>query len=403
MNIEDWKKIKALYLQLKSYNKNVFPIKGFDNINGVSDIWNLISALKDRETILNKMKVLPSVARRNMAAEIRQPRDRSEMQNYRSRIDNFVGLYSLLRNRDPKFRKFVEDKMFKSNTTLEDLIDFAEEKENLLGGKGFSKNSVKRLVKENSYDMEIVYESANVMVVDVTAPEGIKKIGCNSLWCFTYGSGFEGAYRHWNQYSTNDHVYVIIDFREAMDSPESMHVLIKPLDYNPLPDDEEDGVNDSKLFNMANEESYNPIGVVNSLVGDQAPYIMHFDEPVNVEGESSKWPHEDPNQLKMDLKENQIRKIIREVFLNETKKKSKFEKLKDDKIPLTDEEREKVMKADAVWHHGPNGEATPAVWKSKNKKTGKVTYITNTHRAYNTAPTLKGAISRYHKFIKSTA
>lgn len=79
-----------------------------------------------------------------------------------------------------------------------------------------------------------------------------------------------------------------------------------------------------------------------------------------------------------------------------------MEVLKENKIPLTDEERDEVMKAKAVWHHGPNGEESPAVWKSKNSK-GEITYVTNTHRAYQTAPTLKGAIKEFHDFIKSTA
>ena len=82
---------------------------------------------------------------------------------------------------------------------------------------------------------------------------------------------------------------------------------------------------------------------------------------------------------------------------------SEFARLKENRVPLTDEERQKVMAAKAVWHHGPNGEPSPAVWKSKDPKTGKVTYVTNTHRAYNTAPTLAGAITRFHKFIKGTA
>ncbi|MDE2104840.1 MAG: hypothetical protein KGL39_46820 [Patescibacteria group bacterium] len=60
------------------------------------------------------------------------------------------------------------------------------------------------------------------------------------------------------------------------------------------------------------------------------------------------------------------------------------------------------MKAKAVWHFAPSRAASPAVWKSVDEN-GKVTYVTNTHRAYNTAPTLKGAIGRYHKFIKGTA
>lgn len=83
-------------------------------------------------------------------------------------------------------------------------------------------------------------------------------------------------------------------------------------------------------------------------------------------------------------------------------KKSHFEVLKGNKVPLTDEEREICLKAKAVWHHGINGEETPAVWKSKNSK-GEVEYVTNTHRAYQTASTLKGVIKKYHDFIKSTA
>ena len=84
------------------------------------------------------------------------------------------------------------------------------------------------------------------------------------------------------------------------------------------------------------------------------------------------------------------------------KEQSEFQKLQKNKVSLTAEEREEVMKRKAIWHHGPNGEETPAVWKSVDKN-GKATYVTNTHRAYNTAPTLKGAIGRYHDFIKGTA
>jgi len=83
-------------------------------------------------------------------------------------------------------------------------------------------------------------------------------------------------------------------------------------------------------------------------------------------------------------------------------KESKFKALQKDKKPLTPEERTEVMKSKAVWHFAPSNKPSPAVWKSINKK-GETTFVTHTHRAYNTAPTLKGAISRFHKFIKGTS
>lgn len=99
----------------------------------------------------------------------------------------------------------------------------------------------------------------------------------------------------------------------------------------------------------------------------------------------------------------------RSEFLTE-KKKSHYEVLEKNKIPLTDEERKEVFKKDAVWHYGfskdPNTgrrvKKVSAVWKSKDKE-GNIVYITNTHRAFATASTLKGAIKEYHDNIKGTA
>ena len=79
-----------------------------------------------------------------------------------------------------------------------------------------------------------------------------------------------------------------------------------------------------------------------------------------------------------------------------------FKSLQKNKVNLTSEERERVMKAKAVWHQGPKGGPSSAVWKSVDKN-GKTTYVTHTHRAFNTAPTLAGAISKFHNFIKGTA
>lgn len=95
------------------------------------------------------------------------------------------------------------------------------------------------------------------------------------------------------------------------------------------------------------------------------------------------------------------REIMKIVELFEAKKE--FDRLQKNKVPLTTEERKECLDKKAVWHNHPDPKKNPipAVWKSIDGN-GKTTYVTNTHRAYNTAPTLKGAINRYHKFIKGT-
>lgn len=88
-------------------------------------------------------------------------------------------------------------------------------------------------------------------------------------------------------------------------------------------------------------------------------------------------------------------------LLNEAKK-SEFERFKDNKEPLTDEERKQVMDAEAVWHFSPGHKATPAVWKTKDTK-GKTWYCSNTHRAWAKNRTLKAAINKFFSFVKTTA
>jgi len=79
----------------------------------------------------------------------------------------------------------------------------------------------------------------------------------------------------------------------------------------------------------------------------------------------------------------------------------RMDALKKHKKPLTSEERSEVMHAEATWHHGPGGEATPAVWKAEIN--GTTWYVTNTHRCYQAKKTLKGAINAYHHGVKQSA
>lgn len=261
----DLNKLKVLYSELKNYNKNIFPIEGFD-IYKTDDAYGLSNALESRKKIIDNFNKLPSIASRNMKSDIRAVRKPSELSKYLSDLDYFMSHYSLLGNRDEKMQAKILQKMFKADTTLQDLMRFADDKESLLGGFEFTKNAVKKMSKQE--DFEVIYEQGNVMIVRVDSPEGVKAIGCNSLWCFTYGSGFDNAYRQWSNYSHNDMVYVLIDFGMSTDSSEFMHVLIKPLldEEGELIEYDEDE-DEYPLFNMANENYFDPYSILGHLFG----------------------------------------------------------------------------------------------------------------------------------------
>lgn len=307
MGIDDWKKVKSYYQQLKAYNKNVFPIIGL-NPNGVEDIWSLIRALDQRATILEKIKLLPSIALRNMREDIRVPRGGSEMNNYRHNLENFLAYYSLLDNREAELKRFVEKKMFKSGMTIDKLLNFVEEKENLLGGKKFDKDVIKDLIEDNNHgELEIIYEQGDIMIVEVSGPYGIKDIGCNSLWCFTYGEGYS---RNWSQYSYNDTVYIIIDFSESSDSANFMNVVIKPLVWNPKSEDEEE-INDETIFDMSNTNRYDALRFLGSTIGlDTAKKLLTF----YVEPEEEEYEEEEDSLM-------ELRKIVRQTIIEQQQKR----------------------------------------------------------------------------------
>lgn len=259
----DFNSLRFTYEQIKNYNKNVFPIKDF-RFDDNDHIIAIVDSLKQRAKILEDLKKLPSIAIRNLKSEIRAERNWREMNDFRHYLEYFLGLYSQLSNRNPELQKNIERKLFKSNTTLKQLIDFAEEKENLLGGFEFNRENLQELIDENSYDMRMVYDKGSIVVVEVTSPNAIKKIGCNSLWCFTYGSGFDNLWRQYQNYSTNDVVYVIVNFSEKPDSKEFMHVLIRPLKKKYDEDDDESTL---PLFNMANEVDHDPIWTLKNMFG----------------------------------------------------------------------------------------------------------------------------------------
>jgi hypothetical protein len=141
-------KIKLLYNDVVDYNKNVFPIVGYDVYN-LSDVGNVLSALENRRKIIAELKKLPSVAIRNLKQDIRKERNLREFKEYLNNLEYFISHYSLLSNRDKDIQIKILKKMFKGDTTLDQLMRFVDDKENFIGGVEFKKEDININIEDN--------------------------------------------------------------------------------------------------------------------------------------------------------------------------------------------------------------------------------------------------------------
>jgi hypothetical protein len=312
----DLKKLSSTYEQIKNYNKNVFPIKGF-NINGVENMSDFLLALKQREKIINLFSNWPSVAKRNMKDDIRTERNGREMNDYLNDLEYADSNLSQLQNRNETARNKILAKIFINNTTLDDVIDFLDDKESLLGGTELTRKQIGQILKQDKEtvnQLSVKYNKGNIMVIEVSGPQGIKEIGCNSLWCFTYNRDGNSNWNDWFKNSTNDICYVIIDFSKPSDSEEFMHVLTKPLMYD-YSDYGTTAAN--RLYTMSNrdihdeddeEYGYNINNYIERLIDlPTAIKIMDFDIEQPKE-KKKKQKYVNPAQLSLDL--NEIKKQL---------------------------------------------------------------------------------------------
>lgn len=271
--------LTKIYDDVLNYNKNVFPIEGF-SLNNADNVYTLIKCFELRRKIIELIRTLPSFAIRNMKNEIRTQRGVIGFDNYLDTLQYVMSYVSYLSNRSEDIRNKILKKIFKSNITLSDVSNFIDDKTNLIGGVNFDRKKITELSKTE--DLEIIYDEKNVMIVKVYSASAIKAIGCNSLWCFTYGSGFSMANKDWYRFSYNDMVYVLIDFNESSDSETFMYVVINPLldEYGELMEFNEE--NEHPIYNMSNENYSDPYSILMDLFGNDYETIIHkylnFDE-----------------------------------------------------------------------------------------------------------------------------
>ena len=255
--------LKELYWDLRNYNK-FLPIKGLENINTAKVDVNTIFALEARRKIIEDLNKLPSIARRNFPDK-NKPRNSKELKDLKAQLEYFMGVYSLLNNRPPEVKEKIDKKLFRSGYSVQDWINFIEDKETIFNEQPITKEYLLNIIDNG--DANIVYDSNNIWVVEVYSPYTIQELGCNSFWCFTYG---HNLFRNWSDYSTDDMVYLIVDFNEDYSSEDFMYVLIKPIDealsyYKEHGEDNYDEY-DNILYNMSNMNIDTPIDRLISLL-----------------------------------------------------------------------------------------------------------------------------------------
>jgi hypothetical protein len=274
--------LKDIHNSLVNYNKNVLPIENFDLYKSKGD--ELFSLFIERIKCLKKLNKLPKVAIRNLKNDIRLERDYNDFRTLLNDIEYITTHLSLLNNRDNSAKNKIYNKLFKSDITFSRLTQIIDDKKKLIGGNKLTLKAIKEIIDSDD-DLQIKYFKNKVMVVEVGSPYAIKKIGCNSLWCFTYdNSNFNHLWKQWHDYSTNEICYVIIDFKQSSDSLDFMHVLVSPLESEETYNTDDFDAH-TPLYSMDNENIYNPYGVLYDLVGkDNIDKIFTFDyetEPIN--------------------------------------------------------------------------------------------------------------------------
>jgi hypothetical protein len=276
---------KTIVESLRKYDKNVFPFYNFSFDSQTPSV--TINQVLNRNEIIKIVDAFPSTAKRNLKHDIRIARNAYGLHDLKNKVEHIKALLTLLNNRNEVDRKAIYNKIFNSNRiSFDDIIGFLEDRDNLLQGKAFNKEELNKIIESSHGELNKVYDVGNVVVVDVTSQPAMKKIGCNSLWCFTYGDEYGLAGEQWDKYSYNGHVYAIIDFSEDTSSPEFIHILLRPIKVPNYADkgqsefdfaknidgdrDYEENDDSTALYDMSNQSVINPAHTIYSIArGDK--------------------------------------------------------------------------------------------------------------------------------------
>lgn len=275
------KYLKKWYDLIKSYDKNVFPVMDLEDVNLDTVITDHIicgyieNQLNLRNNIISELKKIPTKFLRNLKNEFKKVRSPQELSETVEDVQRIVTFIIALDNRPDEFKNAIFNKAFSSkHKSFKDVLDFFENKNNIFSEiTNFNVNDIKKIAKKHP-DIDLIFNRGDIYVFEVTSQDAIRKLGCFSTWCFSYGKGDET--RDWYNYSHNGMVYVFMDLSlSPFEDNGFMYTLIHPLIYddNTYENDEDyDGSfeqleNEGKLFDLYNNPVDNPWEIIDDLIG----------------------------------------------------------------------------------------------------------------------------------------
>jgi hypothetical protein len=283
------------YQYLKTYDKNIFPVAyNLEDYSALTNdnnkhILELFSCLKERQSAIENLNKLPSIAKRNLSSIIRTPQNSEygfkEISQKLALLNRHIGY---LPKNSEKYETIL-NKIFNSKNSLNDMVETAEHFVNAFNQytEDISKEDI---IDHLEYvDADLIQNSGNILVIKVNDNEAMQTIGCSSLWCFSRPNS-EGF---WDDYAPLGYVFVIFDFNQDTDSALFMMVL--------LPD---------------SHAVYGSTNIPIEEIGEDIEYGYRYLQEIGVD--TSLFEKYD-NHAMAENKKHKIKNILRENFVVESK------------------------------------------------------------------------------------
>ena len=235
LNKSNMKMADTFYRMLKVYDKKLFPIPG--NLTDYSaegdndhHVLTLFEMLKERNNLVRYWSEIPSLVKRNFKPLIDQfiYGDNAPAQYFSYRFKEAAtdvkDIADLVKTLPEKKANEVIPKLFSSIKTLPDIKKGIQNLRNTMSMINPDSEIDSNLIVDlaNDYKCPVLINQNNLVVVKVTTPEAMQRLGCYSSWCFSIPGG-EG---YWDEYAGSGYVFVIYNLNMNVDDSRFLMVYL---------------------------------------------------------------------------------------------------------------------------------------------------------------------------------